>query len=259
VFARSGSVVVQRPLFGGKLIGNSVTGGTGYRSGAAAGSGLFLMSGVTTTFEIAGVYTIDDAIADDSPVGVPAGQSYTPGNGGGEFVFKTGPGILVLNGANAYAGLTSVLGGAIGGNGVVPSAFYVDGAGALMPGDPSVHNGVGTLATGPLNWAAGGAMDIQIGSNQAGSDLLVVNGPLTKNGSGTWHVNFGVGDNPPKPGATYTLIQSTDASAFAAADFAPAFDTSLDALAGTFSIAGNAVKFTVDTVSSNLIFRSAFD
>jgi len=122
-----------------------------------------------------------------------------------------------------------------------------------------VSPGVGTLTTGALNWAAGGTMHMQIGANQAGSDLLDVKGPLTKNGSGTWYVSFGVGNNPPKPGTKYTLVQSTDASAFTAADFALSFDSSFENLAGTFSVESNAVKFTVGTASTNLIFRNGFD
>jgi hypothetical protein len=56
-----------------------------------------------------------------------------------------------------------------------------------------------------------------------------------------------------------TLIQSTDASAFTAADFTATFDSSFNSLSGAFSIEGNAVKFTVDTVSTGLIFRNGFD
>jgi len=262
VFARNGSITVSQTSFSGGLSGNTVVAGTGANNGAAAGSGLFLMSGVTTTFDIAGgIHVIDDTIADDSATSLPPGQSYTPGAGGGSLVYKQGPGFLVLNGANTYGGLTAVLQGFLAGKGQIASSVYLDGNAAISPGDltVTVSRGVGTLTTGPLNWAAGGAMYMQLGTNQPGSDRLQVNGALTKNGSGTWPFRFSVGNNPPKPGTVYTLIQSTDASAFTAADFGFSVDASFDNLTGTFSIDGNAVKFTVSAVSTGLIFRDSFD
>jgi len=57
----------------------------------------------------------------------------------------------------------------------------------------------------------------------------------------------------------YTLIQSTDASAFTAADFTAGFDASFNNLTGTFSIEDDAVKFTVGAVATNLIYRNGLD
>ena len=74
---------------------------------------MFLMSAATTTFDIASSYTISDTLADDSLSTLPAGQSYTAGNGAGAAITKQGNGTLVLSGANTYAGATAVNAGVL--------------------------------------------------------------------------------------------------------------------------------------------------
>jgi len=101
-------------------------------------------------------------------------------------------------------------------------------------------------------------MMLQLGNNQTGSDLLVVEGALTKyEGAHTFH--FAMGQSPPVVGRTYTLIQSSDASAFTAGDFSYDHIGSYDSLTGHFAIVGGNVTFTVDAVSSPLIFVDGFE
>ena len=263
VFARNGgSVTIRTTGSAGDIAGNTVVAGTGSNSGAAAGSGLFVMSGVPLTFDIGDFtsYTIDDTIADDSATSLPPDLGYTPGTGFRLVnVYKTGNGQLILNGNNTYTGVTAILGGSLSGNGRVASNLYLDNATLIAPGDPATRGGVGTLTTGPLNWGAGGAMMFQLGNNQAGSDLLVVEGALTKNGVGAHTFHFAMGQSPPVVGRTYTLIQSSDASAFGAGDFSYDHIGSYDSLTGHFAIVGNNVTFTVDAVSSPLIFVDGFE
>src|SRR6185369_4672102 len=96
VFVRAGaSLTVQNAGPTSSIAGGSVAAGTSpVHSGAAAGSGMFLMSNVTTTFDIASTYSVTDTIADDSVSTLPAGQSYTAGSGTGAAIIKQGTGTL---------------------------------------------------------------------------------------------------------------------------------------------------------------------
>ena len=264
VFARNGGSVTIRTSGSSVVIaGNTVVAGTGSNSGAAAGSGLFVMSGVPLTFDIGDFssYTIGDTIADDSATSLPPGLGYTPGAGvrlPAAYVVKTGNGELTLNGNNTYAGVTAILGGSVSGNGRVASNVYLDNATLISPGDKSIRGGIGKLTTGALTWGAGGAMLFQLGNNQAGSDLLVLEGALTKyDGAHTFH--FGMGLSPPVAGRTYTLIQSSDASTLVAGDFSYDHTDPYQSLTGHFGIVGNNVTFTVDAVSSPVIFADGFE
>ena len=105
--------MVQTPTATSNIVGDGVTAGGITHNGAAAGSGLFLMTGATTTFDLAGSYTISDTLADDSLSTLPTGQSYKSGNGAGAAITKQNTGTLILSGANTYAGATSVTAGVL--------------------------------------------------------------------------------------------------------------------------------------------------
>jgi hypothetical protein len=258
VFVRSGGTLTIQGGAGRSLVANVVSGGAGYQSGAAAGSGLFAMSGTTVMVDIAGEYRIDDDIGDDSPLTLPAGHGYTPGNGGGAALFKLGVGTLYFDGIGTFAGSTGVLGGTFAGNGVVAGPVLVDSGAAIAPGDRAANGGVGTLIVGPLTWTGGGAMQFQLGATQAGSDGLVALGPLQKSGAGDYTFHFGMGSRPPVAGTVYALIQSTNAGAFSPTDFSYDFDATYAALSGHFGIANNVVAFQVDSVTADRIFANGF-
>lgn len=260
VFVRAGGNLAIRQLSGtGRIANNNVTAGASANNGAAVGSGLFLMTGATTVIDVAGTYTISDTIADDSVTSLP-GLTYSPGNSAGAEITKEGAGTLILSGANTYEGMTLISAGTLGGNGSVAGAVTLASDAAIAPGDPAVNGGVGLLTIGPLTWNAGSAMLFQLGATSADTDFLVVNGLLGGSGAGTYPFRFGMGRTPPVAGTMYTLILSADASAFTADSFSFDFDPGLYAnLTGHFSVVAGSVQFTVDSITSDRIFASAFD
>ena len=151
--------------------------------------------------------------------------------------------------------------GTLGGNGSVSGPVTLAFAAQIAPGDPAIKGGVGTLSIGPLTWTSGATMVFQLGATPAASDQLVIGGALGKSGAGNFRFHFGMGDRPPVNGQTYTLIQSTNASAFTASDFTGNFDfdNTYVALTGIFSINSNAVQFTLTSVQSDRIFANSFD
>jgi len=150
--------------------------------------------------------------------------------------------------------------GTLAGTGVVGGPVTLANGAQIAPGDPNVLGGVGTFNTGPLTWISGGAMIFQLGATAAGTDLLIVDGELSKGGSGgSYTFHFGAGNLPPVAGNTYTLIQSDNAATFAAADFSFDADATYKTLSGHFAISYNAVQFTIDAVTMDRIFADGFD
>ena len=228
--------------------------------GQGFGSALFMQgSGGGLSFNLpAGQrYTFSGAIADEA--GAAAAGAQNPGSPQQRGLSIDGPGTLILSGANTYAGTTAVNAGTLGGNGSGLGPVTLASSAQIAPGDPAIAGGVGTLSVGPITWNAGGAMAFQLGETQADSDLLLVNGSLAKVGTGTFAFHFGMGDKPPVVGATYTLIQSFNASAFGASDFNFDTDSTYQNLSGSFSILGHDVQFTVDSVHPDRIFANSFD
>ena len=261
MFARSGASLIFKSKDSALVTGNGATPGTsGFANGAGAGSGFFVMSGATLTFDISGRYTISDDIGDDSPTTLPAGHSYTPGAGAGLTVFKQGTGTLVLDASNTFSGLVAVGAGTLAGNGDVLAAVLLADGAAIAPGDPAIAGGIGTLSTGPLVWTPGSSISFQLGNTQAASDMLMINGALSKNGSGLpLRVQFGMGAKPPVAGATYTLLTAQSLAGVTASDFFHVQDSTYGSLTGYFSVVGNSVTFTVDSVTSDRIFADSFD
>jgi hypothetical protein len=265
VFAPSGTLTLQNSDPTGQISGNTVAAGSGAHGGAAAGSGLFLMSGVTTTFDIPGTYTVADTIADDSPISVPLGQGYTPGSSAGAGITKQGLGTLLLDGANTYAGMTSIDEGTLGGTGTVVGPVNLGIGAQISPGDPSINGGAGVLLVGPLTWTSGSAMAFQLSASDY-DQLLIIDGSLSKGGVGSSFIfHFGMGDRPPATATPYTLIYSYGIASFALTDFSFDFDPGMyTALTGHFSFAGIegtplGVLFTVDSITANRMFADTFD
>ncbi len=265
VFVRSGGVLNVLSTGSGAMAHNSVLAGPSDNAGAAAGSGIFLMSGASAVFDIAGRYTITDDVADDSVYTLPPGGSYQAGTGAGADVIKQGSGMLVVSGTDTRGGSLHVNAGSLAGTGTVLGDVTLASGARIAPGDPAVGGGIGTLWMGSLAWNGGGSMNFQLGATSDASDLMqVVSGPLAKGSAGTFIFHFGMGAKPPQPGILYTLIQSKSISGFAATDFSFDFDGTYAALNGSFAI--NAcgvgcvkVQFLVSSMSADRIFAADFD
>jgi len=140
---------------------------------------------------------------------------------------KSGTGVLVLTGTNAYTGVTTVnagtlkinsasatgysggvtvAAGTLGGSGTISGPVSVNSAGHLAPG-----NSIGTLNAGSLTLASGSYLDFEFGSTlndndkimiSGGAGAFAINGTSTLNlcapGGGTW---------TPTVAGTYDLIQ----------------------------------------------------
>lgn len=256
VFARSGSVSVRSVGTQASIEGNTLVAGAGANNGAAAGRGLFLMSGVPATFEIEGSYTIADDIADDSVASVRNDQGYTPGGGTGAAISKTGAGTLILDGVNTYSGATTIAAGTLRGVGSVSGPVTLASGATIAPGHVDT---VGVFATGAFTWNGGGTIRLRLGATAEDGDLLLVRRQLLKGSAGAFRFAFGVGDSPPVVGTVIKLIQSNNANAFAPGNFSFVADPALGNFTGTFSIVDNAVLFTVTGVATGLHFADGFE
>jgi len=238
----------------------------------AAGRGLFLMSGATTTFNIAGTYATTDNVADDS-LGALSGGAFVPGNGAGAAITKQGAGTLILSAAdNTYSGATTIEAGTVqldgsltaspttvNSGGTLAGVGFAQGVtlnsgGIIAPGDSP-----GTLHATDLTWNGGGAIDFRLGATDTStdSDLLALSGALTKGTSGTYVFHFRQGNGLPTSGTTYTLIEAASTT-FAAGDFS--FDCVAPlSLAGNFLISGNNAQFTITSATTDRIFANGFE
>jgi len=262
VFVRAGGTLrIEESSAGGTMGSNSVTAGYGNSAGAAAGSGLFLMSGVPAVFDIGGRYTISDSIADDSAAALPAGHGYTAGAGAGAGITKQGPGILILSGKDAYAGMTSVnegilrVTGSIAGSAVSIAASgtltgdgttgAIDSFGTLVPGNLSQLQG--DLAASSLAVEAGALTCFHaLGTGAAVSHLTIAG---AANVNGIARIDFGSG---PSVGTKLTLIQADSiAGTFSG------YETNMPNLYGVFEYTAKKVTFTV--TGSDALFSSGME
>ena len=97
-------------------------------------------------------------------------------------VYKTGGGVLQLDGLNSYSGPTTIAVGTLAGNGTLASAVEVLGGAHIAAGDNTAGNfgSVGTLSVAALTLDNGAQADFDLGTS---SDLISVAGLLTLNGA----------------------------------------------------------------------------
>jgi autotransporter-associated beta strand protein len=243
---------------------SSVVAGTALKNGAAAGSGMFLMSGGTTSFDIAGSYTIGDALGDDSISTLPAAQSYTPGNGAGAAITKLGNGVLTFSGTNTYAGATVVNAGSLrvavtgkinasavtlAAPGILTgdgSTIAIDSFGTLAPGTPTDPQGT-LLVNGSMRLESGALTCFHANGASTGVSDLNVTGLATLNGMARIDFNGG-----PTVGTSYVLMNAGSISGSFAG-----FETNIPTLDGNFSYTSTTVTFTVS--ASDVLFENSFE
>lgn len=96
-------------------------------------------------------------------------------------IIKTGNGVLYLDGANSYTGMTEVEGGRLAGSGSIAGSVIVDTNG-VIGGGSVVTNGTLTI-TGNLTLQGGGFFRLNKSLAQS-NDIVSVSGVLTNAGSG---------------------------------------------------------------------------
>jgi autotransporter-associated beta strand protein len=179
----------------------------------------------------------------------------TPGVGGSLSVVGTGA--LMLTGANTYTGGTTIgngvtansgklvagnlfgsatgsgpvtvrRGGTLSGSGFIAGPVTLQAGGAIVPGDP-----VTLTLEDDLIWDGGSTIQLALGPDQAGSDLLQINGSLIKGEPGDFRfelVDFGA-----VVGQSYDLIHFDSLQGFTASDF------SFSGFGGNFTVSGGTV------------------
>lgn len=162
-----------------------------------------------------------------------AGVIASAGNTGAQVLRKQGPGLLLLNGANTFTGVTQVQGGSLGGTGSLASGVTVENGGALAPGS----GGIGTFTiAGALTFNAGSALNVDIAA-PGSSDLLTVGGAVAATGTTTINLNGLDGAGA----GTYTLITAT--SPISTANFR--VGTTPAGFRGTLAASGNSLTVTL--------------
>jgi autotransporter-associated beta strand protein len=266
VFVRNGGSLTIRQSAAVDVIffGNDVIQNAAGQPGATVGRDLFMMTGATTTFDIAGSYEIASSIGDDSASSLPAGRCYTPGNAAGAALTKTGSGLLTLSQPNAYTGATFVNEGilrvtqglasapTIAAGAALTGTSYtgaVTNNGMLVPGASFSPFDLLTI-NGNLSSAPESALCIHADGAGANSKLSVSG---TAAQGGTVYFVFSA---PPSVGQTYTFL-----SAGAISGSMQGFDSNLPNVAGTFAYGTTSIPqaatFTVTRVDG--LFRDGFD
>jgi len=259
---------------GRNLVVNTA-GVTAFQQGVQTGSLVTDAPGSTTmigVMESQGAQTFGDPVTLTGNVGFQgdlAGASVTLPNtvsSAGPFsIALSGMGTLNLLGANTYLGGTLVnagtlfvnnttgsgtgtgtiqmnSGGTISGTGSTLSMLALQPGSTLAPGNA----GIGALAVGNFNWTGGATAAFDLSNVDSSSDQVVVAGAFSKFGSPPYTFDFqGTGH-----AAVYTLATFTSTT-FAVGDFS--YTNLAPTLAGTFSIVGNTLQFTVGVVPVELM------
>ena len=101
---------------------------------------------------------------------------------------------------------------------------------------------------------------MRLGVDATDSDLLVLSGALNRGEGSGYQIHFAQGGALPVVGTTYSLITAASTD-FGVADLA---NITYDALPpmktinGTFSLDGATLQFTVNSVTSDVIFKNGF-
>jgi hypothetical protein len=290
VFLRAGATLTFQSS-GPGISGGSVAAGPGgvagpqgspssAGAGAAAGAGMFMQSGSNTTFDITNTVTFGDAVADDSFGSLPGG-TYTAGSGAGPTITKNSTGTLIFPAGSNFAGSVTINGGLLqvdggggtidilsgdlGGTGTVGDITLETGdpAGVAPNGSIAPGDSPGTLNAHSLLWKGAASpshtgIKFQMGTNQAGSDLMqmatTMNGNTTNGNNFNFHFTDAAG--PPTPGADYVLATfgTTDINVL---NFHYTYTGTGGSITGTFSIGSNPLLAPVNgkapTIGANAL------
>ena len=188
--------------------------GLGPVSGSTGGTGtLWVNSGINLTY---------------------GGVIASAGNTGTQTLVKNGTGLLLLNGANTFTGVTQVVAGSLGGVGSLASSVTVASGAEIAPG----NGGIGTFTiNGALTLNAGAVLNMELGAPGTSDKIQLGGGAVSATGTTTINLTglagFGVG--------TYTLISG--ASSLSAGNFVVGSVPS--GYNGTLSASGGALTVTI--------------
>jgi uncharacterized protein with beta-barrel porin domain len=187
-------------------------------NGIAIGTDLFVVTGGTLSFTpgTGNTITLAGTIGDDSVNSIPSGEAWTPGTGSGAILTMAGPGTLVLEGENTYAGGTTLSSGTLSiesegniggssaaltlGGGTLSTTGNVSTSGSIsVTGNAEIATGDGftTTLSGTVTGSNGNTLTLSGGTNSLsqvavnGSDVFTIAGnlggssSLTKTGTGT--------------------------------------------------------------------------
>lgn len=192
---------------------------------------------------------------------------------GVHFLTKDGPGTLVLNGIiqallNPLAGTLEIDGTSnttidvpsgvtLSGNGTLGGVTQIESGGKLKPGTPG---NPGTISGNLLSMVDNSQIFLRVGKR---SDQIKLTGAFSASGAGLHQFVFVDGDTPPKAGDVYTVAEYASTSGFSAGalnnTYAYIGTGAGDTLLGTFSVGATKMTFTVNTVVSDLVFRSGLE
>jgi len=198
-------------------------------SSASLGTGaLTIADGARLVVTSAGPTTIDTAIVLDGAARYFSANDQTRSGAitGVGSLNKMGGGTLTLTGVKAYAGGTTVTGGALLVSGEIVSAALVQ-SGATLGGAGTVHDvtvaaggtlapgeGVGALQTGDLTFDTGSTFAVELaGADASQFDQAIVTGTVALNGA-TLGLSLLGGFSTPS-GDTLLIIDNDDADAVA--------------------------------------------
>jgi autotransporter-associated beta strand protein len=208
----------------------------------------------TTTHPIvfSGASTVKAADAGNAPFNITLGGVLS----GAGTITKTGGGVLTLaavntstGSVNINAGTLNVTGslaaagavtvnstGTLAGTGTINKPITLNAGGIISPAGTVI----GTLTASAVTWNGGGTLTADLDGN-GNSDRLGLTGALTRGAAGTFGFAF-TSSTGLAAGNVYTLASFASTN-FTAADFS--YAGLPDGFAGTFSIAGNQLRFAI--------------
>jgi hypothetical protein len=137
------------------------------------------LNGVGATLASVSLGAVGRTFNVENSTATSADLTVTGAISGGGLLTKSGAGTLLLNGL--VSGPASVIAGALGGTGNVTGAVNVGTNGTLTPSGTSI----GTLATGPLTFAANATLALDINFQLRTADKTNINGALSLDGGNT--------------------------------------------------------------------------